>query len=133
MTSYNLHTSPQMEELLRFVEESDSRKSGDVLKFAFHSRADGPTSGLNGEGDCEAADPANTVTDRLNQLFSSKGQGYTLHLCPNSDYILNAPVKFAAANQELSTYGYPTDGSRASLIVMGPYVFFLSFFSWLPC
>lgn len=100
LTSYHLHTSRQDEEQLR--------------------RRDGPTSGLNGQGDCEAADPADTVTDRLNNLLSSKGEGYTLHLCPSSNYVISAPVKFAAPNQEISTYGYPTDDSRATLVVMGP-------------
>ena len=34
--------------------------------------------------------------------------------------MIQAPILFAAANQEISTEGYPTDNSRATLVVSGP-------------
>ncbi|KAG2024028.1 hypothetical protein CC2G_001626 [Coprinopsis cinerea AmutBmut pab1-1] len=70
--------------------------------------------------DCEPADPANTVTDRLNTLLRNGGPGYTLRLCPNERYMIQAPITFAHPNQEISTLGYPTDDERATLVVSGP-------------
>ncbi|KAF8530898.1 hypothetical protein JB92DRAFT_2803962 [Gautieria morchelliformis] len=69
---------------------------------------------------CESADPTNNVTQRLNQLLSSGGTGYTLSLCPNQNYPITAPLQFTAANQEISTQGLPTDSSRAMLTISGP-------------
>ena len=43
-----------------------------------------------------------------------------LRLCPNAQYLIQAPILFAAPNQEISTVGYPTDDSRATLVVSGP-------------
>ncbi|KAJ7265436.1 hypothetical protein B0H12DRAFT_1209312 [Mycena haematopus] len=75
---------------------------------------------LSRRGDCVDPDPANTVADRINTLLNSSGPGYVLQLCPNKQYILQSPIYFAAANQEISTQGYPTDDSRATLVVNGP-------------
>ena len=69
---------------------------------------------------CQSPDPADTVTDRLNQLLSSGGNGYVLSLCPGRDYFITKPLAFAAPNQEISTQGYPTGKDRASLVVSGP-------------
>ena len=69
---------------------------------------------------CQSPDPANTVTDRLNQLLSSGGNGYVLSLCPGRQYIITQPLVFAAPNQEISTQGYPTGDERATLVVNGP-------------
>jgi len=69
---------------------------------------------------CEPADPANTVTDRLNNLLKNSGDGYILQLCPNQRYLIQAPILFAHNNQEISTAGHPTDDSRAVLSVSGP-------------
>ncbi|KAF8914331.1 hypothetical protein CPB84DRAFT_1758992 [Gymnopilus junonius] len=69
---------------------------------------------------CEPADPANTVTDRLNNLLKNGGDGYTLSLCPSQTYLIQAPILFAHLNQEISTVGYPTDDTRATLSVSGP-------------
>jgi hypothetical protein len=71
------------------------------------------------DGSCEPADPADTVTDRLNNLLAHGGDGYTLSLCPSAHYLITAPVLFAAPNQEISTLGYPTDDTRATLVVNG--------------
>ncbi|KAI9513289.1 hypothetical protein F5148DRAFT_289137 [Russula earlei] len=64
--------------------------------------------------------PANTVTDRLNLALNSSGPGFVLQLCPNAQYLIQAPILFAAPNQEISTVDYPTDDSRATLVVNGP-------------
>ncbi|KAI0254812.1 pectin lyase fold/virulence factor [Lactifluus subvellereus] len=79
----------------------------------FLSRRDGTTG-------CIPPDPANTVTDRLNIALNSSGPGFVLRLCPNAYYLIQAPILFAAPNQEISTVGYPTDDSRATLVVSGP-------------
>lgn len=71
---------------------------------------------------CIPQNPANTVTDRLNAALNSSGPGFVLRLCPNAQYIIQAPILFAAPNQEISTVGYPTDDSRATLVVNGPVV-----------
>src|SRR6266576_1802520 len=69
---------------------------------------------------CEPADPANTVTDRLNTLLNSSGPGYVLPLCPGEQYMIQAPIIFASPNQEISTQGYPAGDQRATLVVDGP-------------
>lgn len=68
---------------------------------------------------CIPAEPANTVTSRLNLALSSSGKGYILSLCPNEQYLIQAPILFTAPGQEISTAGYPTDNSRATLVVSG--------------
>ncbi|KAF8182161.1 hypothetical protein K438DRAFT_1908086 [Mycena galopus ATCC 62051] len=75
---------------------------------------------LSRRDDCVDPDPANTVADRINTLLNSSGPGYVVSLCPNTEYIIQSPLFFAAANQEISTLGYPTDDSRATLVVNGP-------------
>ncbi|KAF8505871.1 hypothetical protein F5888DRAFT_481064 [Russula emetica] len=69
---------------------------------------------------CISPNPANTITDRLNAALNSSGPGFVLRLCPNGQYMIQAPILFAAPNQEISTEGYPTDNSRATLVVSGP-------------
>ncbi|KAI9432391.1 hypothetical protein H4582DRAFT_2113168 [Lactarius indigo] len=69
---------------------------------------------------CISPDPANTITDRLNIALNSSGSGFVLRLCPNAHYVIQAPILFAAPDQEISTVGYPTDDSRATLVVNGP-------------
>ena len=69
---------------------------------------------------CLPPDPVSTVTDRLNVALNSSGPGFVLQLCPNAQYTIQAPILFAAPNQEISTMGYPTDDSRATLVVSGP-------------
>jgi hypothetical protein len=69
---------------------------------------------------CISPDPANTVTERLNAALQSSGTGFVLSLCPGAQYMTQAPIVFTAPNQEISTPGYPTDGTRATLVVSGP-------------
>lgn len=75
---------------------------------------------LDARADCEPPDPLNTLTDRLNTLLNSSGPGYTLPLCPSTQYIIQAPILFAAPDQEISTVGYPSGDDRAVLVVNGP-------------
>ncbi|KAF5371201.1 hypothetical protein D9758_004094 [Tetrapyrgos nigripes] len=70
--------------------------------------------------DCISPDPANTLTDRINIALNSSSDGYILKLCPSTQYLLQAPILFAFPNQEISTVGYPTDDTRATVVVNGP-------------
>ncbi|KAF8467501.1 hypothetical protein DFH94DRAFT_796026 [Russula ochroleuca] len=63
---------------------------------------------------CIPPDPPNIVTDRLNLALSSSGPSFILSLCPNALYMIQAPILFAAPDQEIGTLGYPTDDSRAT-------------------
>ncbi len=69
---------------------------------------------------CISPTPVNTVTNRLNLALQSSGTGFILNLCPSAQYMIQAPIVFTAPNQEISTQGYPTDDSRATLVVSGP-------------
>jgi len=69
---------------------------------------------------CEPAEPADTVTERLNTRLREGGAGYTLSLCPEERYFVREPIVFASPQQEISTAGYPTDEARAMLVVSGP-------------
>ncbi|KAF2095224.1 hypothetical protein NA57DRAFT_68186 [Rhizodiscina lignyota] len=53
----------------------------------------------------------------INNAFSAGGQGAVVQLCANAVITITGSVTFTAADQELSTEGYPTDDSRATLIV----------------
>jgi len=75
---------------------------------------------LSRRDDCISADPQDTVTTRLQQALTSNGVGYVLSLCPDETYFTTAPINYTHADQEISTVGYPTDGSRATLVVSGP-------------
>jgi hypothetical protein len=75
---------------------------------------------VHSRASCEPADPTNNVSERLNQLLSSGGAGYTLSLCPNQNYPITAALQFTAPDQEISTQGLPTDSSRAMLTITGP-------------
>ncbi|KAI9000744.1 pectin lyase fold/virulence factor [Trametes punicea] len=88
--------------------------SENALLFAEHAVE------LHARDDCEPADPLNTLTDRLNTLLNSSGSGYVLPLCPGVQYFIQAPILFAAQDQEISTVGYPTGDERATLVVAGP-------------
>nr|ODN85402.1 hypothetical protein L203_05018 [Cryptococcus depauperatus CBS 7841] len=61
----------------------------------------------------------NTDTTGLQKLIQGGGAGYKLVLCPGKTYSLNEALNYTAANQEISTEGYPTDDTRATLLVMG--------------
>ncbi|KAG9310502.1 hypothetical protein JVU11DRAFT_9648 [Chiua virens] len=69
--------------------------------------------------ECQTPGPEDTLTHRLNSLLKTSGPGYILSLCPGQQYIITAPLRFTAPNQEISTAGYPTDSTRATLVVAG--------------
>ncbi|THV08137.1 hypothetical protein K435DRAFT_740025 [Dendrothele bispora CBS 962.96] len=72
------------------------------------------------ESDCISPDPADTLTDRMNIALNSSSDSFILQLCPSTQYLIQAPILFAFPNQEISTVGYPTDDTRATLVVNGP-------------
>jgi hypothetical protein len=55
----------------------------------------------------------------INELLVRGGANTVVSLCANAVFNLKQPVIFTAPNQELSTEGYPTDSTRAVLIVTG--------------
>ena len=55
----------------------------------------------------------------INSLFLSGGTNTTVSLCVKTVFKLRNPIIFTAANQELSTEGYPTSTTRATVIVTG--------------
>ena len=67
-------------------------------------------------------DPQNTLVDRINTALNSSGENYILSLCPNTEYLIDDTLIFFAKGQEISTQGYPTDGSRAMITVTGDIV-----------
>ncbi|ORY25919.1 hypothetical protein BCR39DRAFT_542550 [Naematelia encephala] len=60
-----------------------------------------------------------TDTDGLQSLLTAGGANYTLQLCAGKVYNLSLPLNFTATEQEISTEGYPTDDTRATLLVGG--------------
>ncbi|KIO32785.1 hypothetical protein M407DRAFT_18249 [Tulasnella calospora MUT 4182] len=72
---------------------------------------------------CFPVDPQDTVADRINAALSAPGAtGFSLKLCPDTNYPISAPIKFAFPNQEITTQGFPgLDLShRATITVNGP-------------
>lgn len=53
----------------------------------------------------------------INKAFSSGGAGTVVQLCADVVLSITGSVKFTAANQEISTEGYPTGNTRATLKV----------------
>jgi hypothetical protein len=53
----------------------------------------------------------------INKSFSSGGAGTVVQLCANALLSITDSVQFTAANQEISTEGYPTGSTRATLQV----------------
>lgn len=49
----------------------------------------------------------------INNALKSGGAGAVVQLCPGAVITVHNTVAFTAANQELSTQGYPTDSTRA--------------------
>ncbi|ODN81808.1 hypothetical protein L202_02172 [Cryptococcus amylolentus CBS 6039] len=58
-------------------------------------------------------------TAALQKLIQDGGAGYTLQLCPSNVFALSDVLNYTAINQEISTEGYPTDDTRATLVVSG--------------
>jgi hypothetical protein len=53
----------------------------------------------------------------INQAFSSNGAGHIVQLCPGTVISISDSISFTANNQEISTQGYPTDDTRATIQV----------------
>ncbi|KAL7920719.1 hypothetical protein ACQKWADRAFT_153533 [Trichoderma austrokoningii] len=62
---------------------------------------------------CISSGDQNTI----NSAFQSGGQNAVVQLCPDALIQITDIVKFTADGQELSTQGYPTDSSRATIQV----------------
>ncbi|WVQ65666.1 uncharacterized protein L199_003844 [Kwoniella botswanensis] len=67
-----------------------------------------------------AACTSNTTdTAGLQQLIHDGGAGYKLELCAGQVYEISEQLNYTALNQEISTEGYPTDDTRATLKMVG--------------
>ena len=53
-------------------------------------------------------------------------------LCPNTTYDIFNTIRFSGAGQEISTAGYPTEDSRATLVVMGSITQAIAGYSFTP-
>lgn len=57
--------------------------------------------------------------DDINTLLWDGGDNVRVALCPGAVISLSGPISFSNANQEIYTVGYPTDDTRAKLVVTG--------------
>src|SRR5690348_498281 len=55
--------------------------------------------------------------DTINNLLTQGGPNTVVSLCPGTTIPITAPIVFTAAGQEISTEGYPTDDTRATVII----------------
>ena len=53
--------------------------------------------------------------DTINSAFTAGGAGTVVQLCPSATILISASIHFSADNQELSTQGYPTGNTRATI------------------
>ncbi|BGP47899.1 hypothetical protein JCM10450v2_003764 [Rhodotorula kratochvilovae] len=61
-----------------------------------------------------------TATDTtISSLFYYGGANTTVYLCPGATISITNAIFFTEANQVLTTYGNPTDNTRATLVVKG--------------
>jgi hypothetical protein len=60
---------------------------------------------------CLSSGDQNTI----NNAFSAGGAGTIVQLCPNAVLSITGSIQFTADNQEISTQGYPTGTSRATI------------------
>lgn len=63
--------------------------------------------------------PNTTDTSTLQSLLRSGGAGYTLQLCQGQVYNTTDILNYTASDQEISTENYPTDLTRATILVGG--------------
>jgi hypothetical protein len=63
--------------------------------------------------------PNSTTQAALQSALQSGGAGFVLSLCPGQVYDLTSSLNYTAPRQEISTAGYPVDGTRAVLRVVG--------------
>ncbi|PRP77796.1 hypothetical protein PROFUN_07738 [Planoprotostelium fungivorum] len=57
----------------------------------------------------------------LQNALNQGGVNYTLSLCQNAVYRLNATIDLTSVGQEISTEGYPSGDARATLLVAGAF------------
>jgi hypothetical protein len=55
--------------------------------------------------------------DTINTLLQQGGPNTVVSLCPGATIPITEPIVFSAPGQEISTEGYPTDGTRATVII----------------
>lgn len=55
----------------------------------------------------------------INSALSNGGEGTVVSLCPGATITIFNQISFTANNQEISTEGYPTDSTRATIIIGG--------------
>lgn len=61
-----------------------------------------------------------TATDSdINSLFFYGGVNTTVYLCPSAIILIVNAISFTAESQTLTTLGFPTDATRATIIVGG--------------
>lgn len=51
----------------------------------------------------------------INNKLSTGGAGAVVQLCPSATILISASIQFSADNQEISTEGYPTGNTRATI------------------
>jgi len=68
-------------------------------------------------GACNASCVSSGDQNTINALFKKAGD--VVSLCAGATISLTGSINFNAPNQEISTQGYPTDASRATLVVTG--------------
>lgn len=57
--------------------------------------------------------------DDINTLLWDGGDNVRIALCPGAVINISGPISFSNANQEIYTVGYPTDNTRAKIVVTG--------------
>jgi len=116
------HTNWKRQPSFKFHEEAQKRRvhSDPLLKARFQDNlaiaATKANSKLSTAQKCLAA---GSDQDDINALLWAGGAKTKVQLCPSTTYYLNDTIYFSAAAQELSTLGYPTDNTRATLVVTG--------------
>ena len=55
----------------------------------------------------------------INSILVNGGEGAVVSLCPGATIVIYNSIQFTANNQEISTQGYPTDSTRATVIIGG--------------
>jgi hypothetical protein len=53
----------------------------------------------------------------INSAFQSGGKGTVVQLCASSTITISGAIQFTADDQEISTQGYPTGDTRATIII----------------
>jgi hypothetical protein len=55
--------------------------------------------------------------DTINNLLTQGGPNTVVSLCPGATIPITEPIVFTASGQEISTEGYPSDDTRATVII----------------